>query len=59
VYFSHLFKRLRFIGNKFASHLITLFYLALWHGYHLGYFMLFAFEMACMTAQEQVNLICE
>lgn len=56
---NHIFKRLKWIGNKFYSHVITLFYLAVWHGYHLGYFLLFAFEMACMIAQEQLySLIC-
>jgi len=53
---SHIFKRLKWLGNKYYSHLITLLYLAVWHGYHLGYFMLFAFEFMCMVAQEQVFL---
>ncbi|KAI3415366.1 hypothetical protein GPALN_004978 [Globodera pallida] len=51
---NHIFKRLRWLGNKFVSHFATLFYLALWHGYHLGYFMLFIHEFACMAAQEQL-----
>ncbi|CAK5103735.1 unnamed protein product [Meloidogyne enterolobii] len=51
---NHIFKRLKWLGNKYYSHLITLLYLAVWHGYHLGYFMLFAFEFMCMVAQEQL-----
>ncbi|KAH7727497.1 CBN-MBOA-6 protein [Aphelenchoides avenae] len=50
----HVFKRLRWLGNKYYSHLVTLLYLAIWHGYHLGYFLLFAFEFACIMAQDQV-----
>jgi lysophospholipid acyltransferase 5 len=44
------------LNNRFYSHFVTLFYLAVWHGYHLGYFLLFAFEFACMIAQENVSL---
>jgi lysophospholipid acyltransferase 5 len=51
---NHIFRRLRWLGNKYISQAITLFYLAVWHGYHLGYFMLFAYEFACVSAQEQV-----
>ncbi|KAL7073086.1 hypothetical protein ACQ4LE_007775 [Meloidogyne hapla] len=51
---NHIFKRLKWLGNKYYSHLITLLYLAVWHGYHLGYFLLFAFEFMCMVAQEQL-----
>lgn len=42
------------MGNKFYSQLLTLMYLAVWHGYHLGYFILFAFEMSCMYNQQQL-----
>lgn len=34
--FKYVFKRLRFLGSKFLSHLFTLFYLALWHGWRSG-----------------------
>lgn len=53
--FRHIFRRLRWLDNKPLAHLATLFYLAIWHGYHLGYFLLFASEFACMVAQEQVS----
>lgn len=52
---SHIFKRLKWMNNKYLSHVGTLLFLAVWHGYHLGYFLLFAFEFMCMMAQEQVN----
>jgi len=51
---NHVFKRLKWLNNRFYSHSITLFYLAVWHGYHLGYFILFAFEFMCMIAQENL-----
>uniref|UniRef100_A0A0K0FR60 Lysophospholipid acyltransferase 5 n=1 Tax=Strongyloides venezuelensis TaxID=75913 RepID=A0A0K0FR60_STRVS len=50
---NHVFKRLRFLGNKLASQALTLFYLAVWHGYHLAYFLLFTYEMICMISQDQ------
>ncbi|KAF7634751.1 hypothetical protein Mgra_00005785 [Meloidogyne graminicola] len=53
---NHIFKRLKWLGNKYYSHLITLLYLAVWHGYHLGYFLLFSFEFMCMIAQQQFYL---
>ncbi|CAD5210502.1 unnamed protein product [Bursaphelenchus okinawaensis] len=51
---NYLFKRLRWLGGRIYSQSATLFYLAVWHGYHLGYFLLFAFEMACMFVQGQL-----
>ncbi|KAK0395659.1 hypothetical protein QR680_001380 [Steinernema hermaphroditum] len=51
---NHIFRRLRWLGNKYLSHVVTLMYLAIWHGYHLGYFILFIYEFACVTAQEQL-----
>ncbi|VBB27709.1 unnamed protein product [Acanthocheilonema viteae] len=54
---NHLYRRLRWLGNRIYSHLITLIYLAIWHGYHLGYFILFFFEFACILAQKQFYLL--
>ncbi|CAI4229231.1 unnamed protein product [Auanema sp. JU1783] len=51
---NHLFRRLRWLNSKPLAHVATLMYLAIWHGYHLGYFLLFLFEFACMVAQEQL-----
>ncbi|KAI6242973.1 Lysophospholipid acyltransferase 5 [Aphelenchoides fujianensis] len=51
---NHIFKRLKGLGSRFYSQAVTLFYLAIWHGYHLGYFILFAFEFMCMFAQENL-----
>ena len=56
---NHIFKRLKWLGNKYYSHFGTLLFLAVWHGYHLGYFLLFAFEFMCMVAQEQLYKFIE
>lgn len=37
----HIYKRCRFLGNKSLSQLITMLFLAMWHGLHLGYFICF------------------
>eukprot|EP01137_Pigoraptor_chileana_P009525 Opistho-2@57941 len=50
----YIFKRLRFLGNKHASTAITLFFLAVWHGFHPGYFLTFAYELFCMEAERRV-----
>ncbi|KAM3719154.1 Lysophospholipid acyltransferase [Dirofilaria immitis] len=54
---NHLYRRLRWLGNQTYSHLITLVYLAVWHGYHLGYFILFVLEFGCVLAQKQFYLL--
>uniref|UniRef100_V9KVF5 Lysophospholipid acyltransferase 5 n=1 Tax=Callorhinchus milii TaxID=7868 RepID=V9KVF5_CALMI len=41
----HVFKRLRALGSKMASQAATLAFLAVWHGYHSGYFMCFVLEL--------------
>ncbi|RCN48445.1 MBOAT family protein [Ancylostoma caninum] len=51
---NHILRRLRWLNNKPAAHLATLIYLAVWHGYHLGYFLIFTLEFGCMVAQEQL-----
>ncbi|KAJ1368502.1 Lysophospholipid acyltransferase 5, variant 2 [Parelaphostrongylus tenuis] len=56
---NYIFRRLRWLGSKSASHIVTLGYLAIWHGYHLGYFLLFFFEFGCVTAQEQLYSLIE
>uniref|UniRef100_A0AC35TRN6 Lysophospholipid acyltransferase 5 n=1 Tax=Rhabditophanes sp. KR3021 TaxID=114890 RepID=A0AC35TRN6_9BILA len=54
---NYVFKRLRFLGNRTLSQAGTLMYLALWHGYHLGYFLLFGFEFLCFLSQDRLYSI--
>jgi len=49
----YLFKRLRFLGNKNASHAITLLYLSVWHGFYIGYLIMFILEFTQVTAERQ------
>lgn len=40
----YVFKRLKFLGSKEASQFGTLAFLAIWHGFHMMYFITFALE---------------
>ncbi|KAK6054190.1 hypothetical protein COOONC_08306 [Cooperia oncophora] len=51
---NNIFRRLRWLDSKPLAHLITLMYLAIWHGYHLGYFLIFGLEFGVMMAQQQL-----
>ncbi|KAM9309558.1 lysophospholipid acyltransferase 5 [Pholidichthys leucotaenia] len=50
----HVFKRLKFLGNKTLSHVTTLFFLCIWHGLHSGYIMCFSMEFFIITVERQV-----
>ncbi|MGH0135038.1 UNVERIFIED_CONTAM: hypothetical protein FKN15_056476 [Acipenser sinensis] len=49
----HVFKRLKFLGNKMASQSAALFFLAIWHGLHSGYLLCFLMEFIIVTAERQ------
>nr|XP_015193348.1 PREDICTED: lysophospholipid acyltransferase 5 [Lepisosteus oculatus] len=51
----HVFKRLKFLGNKMASQAATLFFLAIWHGLHSGYLVCFSLELIIVVAERQVG----
>uniref|UniRef100_A0A915JXS8 Lysophospholipid acyltransferase 5 n=1 Tax=Romanomermis culicivorax TaxID=13658 RepID=A0A915JXS8_ROMCU len=55
----YVFKRLKFLGNKSLSHVMTLMFLALWHGVYSGYFACFLFEYACVIAERQISSIVQ
>ena len=40
----HIYKRCKFLGNKTLSQLITMLFLAIWHGLHIGYVIFFMQE---------------
>ncbi|XP_065679505.1 lysophospholipid acyltransferase 5 isoform X1 [Hydra vulgaris] len=50
----YIFRRLRFMRNKLASHVLTLFFLAVWHGFYIGYFIMFAMEFLSVIMERQV-----
>lgn len=54
----YIYKRLRFLGSKLYSQLGTLFFLALWHGFHSGYYFSFFQEFIIMYFEKDVSLHC-
>ncbi|KAK7476805.1 hypothetical protein BaRGS_00031966, partial [Batillaria attramentaria] len=49
----YIYKRLRFLGNKYLSQCLTLFYLAVWHGIFSGYYMCFFLEFVYVYCESQ------
>jgi len=49
----YVFKRLKFLGNKMISQVTTLVFLAVWHGFHAGYYVTFFNEFATVTVERQ------
>ncbi|XP_074509378.1 lysophospholipid acyltransferase 5 isoform X2 [Sebastes fasciatus] len=49
----HVFKRLKFLGNKALSHTATLVFLTIWHGLHSGYILCFSMEFFIITVERQ------
>ncbi|KAI8342399.1 MBOAT, membrane-bound O-acyltransferase family-domain-containing protein [Chlamydoabsidia padenii] len=47
----YVFKRLRWMGSKTASQTGTLVFLAIWHGFHYGYFLTFLMEFLDLKAE--------
>jgi len=50
----YIFKRCRWMGSRYASHFTTLMFLAIWHGYHLAYFVMFALEFAVVNCEKEI-----
>ncbi|PWA23961.1 hypothetical protein CCH79_00010940 [Gambusia affinis] len=53
----HVFKRLKFLGNKTLSHVATLFFLTIWHGLHSGYILCFSMEFFIITVERQAQAL--
>lgn len=47
----YVFKRLRFLNSKLLSQFLTLLFLAVWHGFHSGYYVCFFLEFIVMYAE--------
>lgn len=52
--FTYVYKRLKFLNNKNISHISALFFLAVWHGFHDGYYMTFFFEFLLIHFEKEV-----
>ncbi|CAH0578246.1 unnamed protein product [Chrysodeixis includens] len=53
----YVYKRLRILGNRNLSQLITLMFLALWHGTQSGYYMTFINEFLIMYMEKELEAI--
>jgi len=51
----YVFKRLKFLNNRHLSSLGALFFLAIWHGFYMGYFMCFFLEFLDMEAEKKLQ----
>uniref|UniRef100_A0A2M3Z7U2 Lysophospholipid acyltransferase 5 n=1 Tax=Anopheles braziliensis TaxID=58242 RepID=A0A2M3Z7U2_9DIPT len=54
---NYVYKRLRFLNNRMLSHLGALFFLAIWHGFHSGYYITFLMEFAVIHMEKEVEPI--
>lgn len=52
----YIYKRLKFLGNRYISHGVALLFLAIWHGFHTGYYMCFLMEFIVMNFEKNVSL---
>lgn len=48
-----IYKRCRFLGNRHMSQLITLMFLAFWHGIFIGYYHCFLCQLFTLVFEEQ------
>lgn len=50
----YVYKRLKFLNNRVLSHLGALLFLAIWHGFHSGYYMTFFMEFMVIRMEKEV-----
>nr|CAD7458743.1 unnamed protein product [Timema tahoe] len=55
--FRYVYKRLKFMGNRYISQAAALMFLAVWHGLHSGYYMCFAMEFLVMKLEKDVSFV--
>lgn len=51
----YIYKRLKFLNNRHISQFASLLFLALWHGFHSGYYVCFFFEFIIIYFERDVN----
>lgn len=52
----YVYKRLKFLGNRNISQAAALVFLAIWHGFHSGYYVCFFFEFIVIYAERDVSI---
>ncbi|KAG7208328.1 hypothetical protein KM043_014564 [Ampulex compressa] len=55
----YIYKRLRFLGSKTYSQITTLVFLAIWHGFHSGYYHCFFMEFVVMYFEKDIGAVLE
>jgi len=50
---TYIYKRCRFLNNQMMSQGITLAFLAIWHGFHSGYYLTFFYELLVMNFEKE------
>lgn len=55
--FQYVYKRLKFLNNKNISHMAALLFLAVWHGFHPGYYMTFFMEFMLISFEKAVSCL--
>ncbi|XP_017107728.2 lysophospholipid acyltransferase 5 [Drosophila bipectinata] len=50
----YIYKRLKFLNNRTISYGAALGFLAVWHGYHSGYYMTFLMEYMVVSTEKQI-----
>lgn len=53
----YIYKRLKFLNNRHYSQLGALMFLAIWHGFHSGYYMCFFMEFTVIVCERAVSII--
>ncbi|TDG44010.1 hypothetical protein AWZ03_009559 [Drosophila navojoa] len=53
----YIFKRLKFLNNRNISYAAALGFLAVWHGYHSGYYMAFLMEYMIVSTEKQIDRV--
>lgn len=50
---NYVYKRLKFMNNRYVSQLSALVFLAVWHGWHVGYYVTFFNEFIVMNFERE------
>ena len=52
----YIYKRLKFMGSRTISQVVTLLFLAVWHGFHSGYYLTFFNEFLTVKVKKPKHL---
>lgn len=55
----YIYKRVKFLGSKMYSQIVTLLFLALWHGLHSGYYHCFFMEFIVMYLERDIGPVLQ